>query len=520
MSIFDHPVLNGLGGLSHGSFFRVSDNVDTSRPPGAPPPPPPPQRKNDNTTSDNSVGTLSTTFQKIVTGEEFLYSPNLTWFLMAVLVWLYFPYNLDPFDDDDYNTNSMTTTPRDEIIQMFWNRFLLNHVVFLGYISFWHIVLYIYPKMCTRPYVPNRRYNVAKVIHNFFYTWLGIVQWTVTEVAFIYCYKTGRLIHHNDPETSSTDRTFTMKYTVAAVVLSVLLPSWRDVHFYFCHRMIHLRFVYKYIHSLHHRNTDIEPFSGLCMHPCEHLYYYTCYALVLVLSSPSTLATAIIPNFVSSTAPFLLFWTGLHVVISPAASHSGYEDHFSADLAHYLHHRYCECNYAAGINFDSYFGTYEACLRKTTPESTNETTTTTTTTATQAKSESASSISGTTPSTSASAAPLDPKATLWGWMPEHPLYQCCYLLTYAVVIADAMQGRQSRIIPPILASVVLSFCPVIWALCLSVVRNRASSSSSSWRKLILSPFDKDSPGSLTLHLGLGVVLGVLPATVLFYLVLS
>lgn len=36
-SIFDHPLLNGLGGLSHGSFFRVADKVDTSRPPGVAP---------------------------------------------------------------------------------------------------------------------------------------------------------------------------------------------------------------------------------------------------------------------------------------------------------------------------------------------------------------------------------------------------------------------------------------------------------------------------------------------------
>ena len=40
-------------------------------------------------------------------------------------------------------------------------------------------------------------------------------------------------------------------------------------------RFIHIKAMYKYIHSLHHRNTDIEPFAGLCMHPIEHLYYYT-----------------------------------------------------------------------------------------------------------------------------------------------------------------------------------------------------------------------------------------------------
>ena len=37
---------------------------------------------------------------------------------------------------------------------------------------------------------------------------------------------------------------------------------------------IPIKAVYKYVHSLHHRNTDIEPFAGLSMHPVEHLYYY------------------------------------------------------------------------------------------------------------------------------------------------------------------------------------------------------------------------------------------------------
>ena len=85
------------------------------------------------------------------------------------------------------------------------------------------------------------------------------------------------------------------------------------MHFYFAHRFIHIKAVYKYVHALHHRykskatinktstpitititiiftgcitvtagnyilhdvrNTDIEPFAGLSMHPVEHLYYY------------------------------------------------------------------------------------------------------------------------------------------------------------------------------------------------------------------------------------------------------
>ena len=87
---------------------------------------------------------------------------------------------------------------------------------------------------------------------------------------------------------------------------------YRELHFYFAHRFIHIKAVYKYVHALHHRykskatinktstsititititftrcatiivdyilyyvrNTDIEPFAGLSMHPVEHLYYY------------------------------------------------------------------------------------------------------------------------------------------------------------------------------------------------------------------------------------------------------
>ena len=45
----------------------------------------------------------------------------------------------------------------------------------------------------------------------------------------------------------------------------VAVPVWRGAHFYFAHRFVHIRAIYKYVHSLHHRNGDIEPFAGLCM---------------------------------------------------------------------------------------------------------------------------------------------------------------------------------------------------------------------------------------------------------------
>lgn len=68
---------------------------------------------------------------------------------------------------------------------------------------------------------------------------------------------------------------------------------------------------------------DIEPFAGLSMHPIEHLYYYAC----------------ILPNLLPGISPFAFVWNGMHLLLAPGASHSGYEDNFQSDQYHYAHHR-------------------------------------------------------------------------------------------------------------------------------------------------------------------------------------
>ena len=107
------------------------------------------------------------------------------------------------------------------------------------------------------------------------------------------------------------------------IVLFLVIPIFRDAHFYLVHRLLHFKFLYKHVHSLHHKNIDIGPWSGLAMHPIEHLYYYSCIG----------------PSLVILASPFAFMWNGVHLLISPAASHSGWEDHFQADQYHYLHHR-------------------------------------------------------------------------------------------------------------------------------------------------------------------------------------
>ena len=146
-----------------------------------------------------------------------------------------------------------------------------------------------------------------------------MVQYTVWEAIYVHCCATKKIAFMSDSEAFATP------WNVTMFVLSFFwVPLYREFHFYFAHRFIHIKAMYKYIHSLHHRNTDIEPFAGLCMHPVEHLYYFS----------------SIGPSFFIYTTPFAFMWNGIHLLISPAASHSGWEDHFQSDQYHYLHHRF------------------------------------------------------------------------------------------------------------------------------------------------------------------------------------
>ena len=262
-------------------------------------------------------------------------SPNFIWAIISLSLYTVAPYNLD--------TNSPSSiSPINSVF--FFERFPIWFGITFGYFSFWHIAIYWF-NMAKRPFIKDRIYNVNKVIHNAFWTTSGIAIWTIFENVFVYLWATGRLAYIPDKISTSTPMGF-----IAFLATLMGIPLWRSIHFYFAHRFLHYTPLYKQVHSLHHRNTDIEPFSGLCMHPVEHLYYFACIA----------------PSLIFYCSPFALVWNGIHLLLSPAASHSGYEDHFQSDMFHYLHHRYFECNYAGSdaAFMDIAFGTFKASFNE------------------------------------------------------------------------------------------------------------------------------------------------------------
>lgn len=135
------------------------------------------------------------------------------------------------------------------------------------------------------------------------------------------------------------------------VVMFLLIPVWRDVHFFVIHRAIHWPPLYNAIHKLHHNNVNPGPWSGLAMHPVEHVIYFS-----------NVLIFFIVP-FHPLHALFMLF----HTALVPAQVHLGFDKIVVGDdtaidaeeYSHYLHHKYFECNYSDGmIPLDKWFGTF------------------------------------------------------------------------------------------------------------------------------------------------------------------
>lgn len=134
------------------------------------------------------------------------------------------------------------------------------------------------------------------------------------------------------------------------VALFFLIPVWESFYFYWIHRLLHTNALYRF-HALHHRNTDVGPWSGLSMHPVEHLFYF---GTVLV-------------HFVVPSHPVHIIFHLMFYALLAVTTHTGFEGLWLRNrkrlhlgmFHHQIHHRYFECNYGnLDVPWDKLFGTF------------------------------------------------------------------------------------------------------------------------------------------------------------------
>jgi sterol desaturase/sphingolipid hydroxylase (fatty acid hydroxylase superfamily) len=163
--------------------------------------------------------------------------------------------------------------------------------------------------------------------------------WTAYEVLMVWAYA-NEIIPYVDPR----------EQPVYFIILLCSIQMLRLFHFYWIHRLLHWLPLYKAGHYLHHKNINIGPWSGLSMHPIEHILYFS----------------SILIHWVVPSHPIHMLMNAQHAAFTPAQGHVGFEKLVlkgnasvpAASYFHQLHHRYFECNYGEpDIPLDMWFGT-------------------------------------------------------------------------------------------------------------------------------------------------------------------
>ncbi len=179
-----------------------------------------------------------------------------------------------------------------------------------------------------------------QVKDNIFWSLSGVMFWSAYECGLWWGYANGYLPYID-----------LQSNPIWFVLWMLLIPFWRNFHFYWIHRLIHWKPLYDHVHYLHHKNVNIGPWSGMAMHPVEHLLYFSCMLIHVILPSH----------------PLHMMFNGFQTGLGPALSHSGFDEIMLGDetalknekLMHYLHHRYHTVNFGeSNMPLDKWFGSF------------------------------------------------------------------------------------------------------------------------------------------------------------------
>ncbi len=267
--------------------------------------------------------------------ESFLWPFNLFYALLAIGAWYFFTPGPD----------RTATFAVGWIVEIYLRNAALLVLIAGGF----HLQLYVKKGQGTKfkylkkwPAAKNKKFLFRnQTADNIFWNLTsGALIWTAWEAVSLWMYANDMIPYINFRSNP-----------VYFILLMIAVIFIRMIHFYWVHRLIHWKPLYKACHYIHHKNTNIGPWSGLSMHPLEHLLYFS----------------GAVFHWIIPSHPIHMIFHLMHAGASPALGHAGFhklvtkceKGLMNDNYFHFLHHRYFNVNFGhESVPFDKWFGSF------------------------------------------------------------------------------------------------------------------------------------------------------------------
>ena len=198
----------------------------------------------------------------------------------------------------------------------------------------WDWILYFSPlKERLNKFKFNKVYpSTQQIMHDIFWTFSASLTGAFVEIVCCWCWSNGYFKYNSKS---------LLDFPIYNILWIITITHWRVPHFYFMHRLMHPwkldyipdigKFLYKYVHALHHKSYNPTAFSGTNMHPVESTLYYTACLICIPFGCHPCIALGCIIDCAVGA------WLG----------HDGFQWPGSGDYFHQLHHQHFDCNYGA-----------------------------------------------------------------------------------------------------------------------------------------------------------------------------
>ena len=234
-----------------------------------------------------------------------------------------------------------------ELIEKFVHSFNTNSVRYLSFSIPLFLLMYVWKKREFFKFKIQQKFPENKhIIREIGYSFLSIAIFSIVGTIVFLLRKQGytKIYSHFSDHS--------VAYFIFSVIAFIVI---HDAYFYWTHRLMHWKKIYRYVHRVHHMSTDPTPWAAFAFHPLEALMEIGILPIMVFL----------IPLHHYAILTWVIYQSGMNLLghlgfeLYPSGFVSGKITKWNNTSTHHnMHHRFVNCNYGLYFNFwDRILGT-------------------------------------------------------------------------------------------------------------------------------------------------------------------